>query len=262
MTETDGRDAQAMTIGAIAAREHRKIRAQLRETRRRKTPPPAPGVGWSTKPDKNRRRRKNAAAELERRAADSRSRWARRHPDLAEDERRLRKERAVLVKTRDPKREATAETAARAERHQDGALARLFRSGAIDKHQLAAAEQIALAAERLGAEVAIKTASLETRVDVTRHGDGTFFENLALVRREMAYKRWLKEIEGPAGAVLEMIVGEPVGFTIVARRYRIHNRKAKRILIAALTLWPKILGDVCKKVDERDLAFARAWVLA
>jgi hypothetical protein len=53
-----------------------------------------------------------------------------------------------------------------------------------------------------------------------------------------------------------MLVGEPVGFTIVAARYRMHNRKAKQLLIDALDLWPEILGAVCKEIDEKDLAAA------
>jgi hypothetical protein len=91
----------------------------------------------------------------------------------------------------------------------------------------------------------VRTASLETRVDVTRLGDGSFFERLGQVRREAAYTRWRAQLRRPA-PVLEMLVGEPVGFTIVAARYRMHNRKAKQLLIDALDLWPQILGAVCK----------------
>mgnify|MGYP006186616665 CR=1 FL=1 len=41
--------------------------------------------------------------------------------------------------------------------------------------------------DRIGADVAIGTVSLETRVDGGRHGDGSFFEKLGAVRSEVAY---------------------------------------------------------------------------
>jgi hypothetical protein len=93
---------------------------------------------------------------------------------------------------------------------QPGRAGRLYQSGAIDAEQLAAAVEIALVHERIGADVAVKTASLETRVDVTRIGDGGFYERLGQVRREMAYTRWRSQLPHPA-PVLDMIGGEPIG---------------------------------------------------
>lgn len=138
---------------------------------------------------------------------------------------------------------------------------RLYQNETIDAEQLASAVEIATVAERIGRDVAVKTASLETRVDVTRIGDGGFFERLGQVRREYAYTQWRLLLPHPA-AVLDMLVGEPVGFTIVARRYRMHNRKAKQLLIHALDLWPEILGRACKAIDERELAAAHARLAA
>jgi hypothetical protein len=66
----------------------------------------------------------------------------------------------------------------------------LYKEDSIDADQLAAAVEIALAAERIGRDVAVKTASLETRVEMTRLGDGCFFEKLGQVRREVAYSDW------------------------------------------------------------------------
>jgi hypothetical protein len=193
---------------------------------------------------------------LKQRIADNRADWARRHPDMAADERRLRKGRAELLANWKHKNAGTPETHEAHEeatrRRNRGALARLYQSGAIDCDQLNAAEEIAIVAERIGADVAVKTASLETRVDVTRCNDGSVFELIGQVRREMAYTEWRARLSHPA-AVLDMLVGEPVGFTVIAARYRMHHRKAKRLLIDALDLWPEILGGVRKAVDQKDL---------
>jgi hypothetical protein len=215
-------------------------------------------VGWSTKPE---RKRKQSASEkwLADRAELNRERWARRHPEAARAERRLRKERAELLKRWDHKNDGTPETHQHAERarHHQGSLVDLYRREVIDAEQLAAAAEIAQVAERIAAGVNVKTASLETRVDVTRLGDGTFFEKLSDVRHEAAYTRWRAMLPAPA-AVLDMIVGEAVGFTIAARRHGIGNKRAKRLLIEALDLWPRILHDAVRAIGQDDLDFAHA----
>ncbi|HEY0131646.1 MAG TPA: hypothetical protein VGB57_09590 [Allosphingosinicella sp.] len=187
--------------------------------------------------------------------------WARRHPEAAAAERSLRKGRAELLDLWSHKNAGTPETHDHASRCNQGALARLYENGTISGEQLAAGVEIAQVAEKIGADVSVRTASLETRVDVTRMGDGTFYERLGQVRREVAYTRWRGQVEGPIGAVLDMIVGEPVGFTVVAKRYRIHNRKAKRLLLEALDLWSRILGQVAKDIDAATLAAAQAAIL-
>jgi len=198
---------------------------------------------------------------LEDRRAEIRVAWAKQHPDKAADERALRKRRAELLPNWKHKNEGTPETHEHASRRNQGALVRLYQNGTIDSEQLASAVEIAQVVERIGRDVAVKTASLETRIDVTRIGDGGFFERLGQVRREYAYTQWRQLLPLPA-AVLDMVAGEPVGFTIVARRYRMHNRKAKQLLLDALDLWPEILGDAFKAIDERDLAAAHARLAA
>jgi hypothetical protein len=173
----------------------------------------------------------------------------------------LRKQRVELVERWKHKNEGTPETHEHASRRNQGALVRLYQSGAIDAEQLASAVEIALVAERIGRDVAVRTASLETRVDVTRIGDGGFFERLGQVRREYAYTEWRQGLPH-AAAVLDMIVGEPVGFTIVAQRYRMHHRRARRLLIEALDQWPGLLGAACKAIDEKSLAAAHARLAA
>ena len=49
--------------------------------------------------------------------------------------------------------------------------------------------------------------------------------------------------------------------TIVARRYRMDNRRLKRLLVEALELWPRILGQVRKEVTAADLVAAHAGIL-
>lgn len=169
----------------------------------------------------------------------------------------LRKLRAELLERWKHKNEGTPETHDQASRRNQGALVRLYQSGAIDSEQLASAAEIAEVASRIAADVNVRTASLETRVDVTRIGDGGFFERLGQVRREFAYTEWRQLLPAPA-PVLDMLVGDPVGFTIIAARYRIHNRKAKRLLLEALDLWPHVLGRACKSIDDKALAAAHA----
>lgn len=198
---------------------------------------------------------------LDARRVANRAAWARRHPEIASAERALRKERARLVDDWNHKNEGTPETHEQASRRNQGALARLYKNGTIDSEQLAAAAEIAAVAERIASDVAVRTASLETRVDVTRIGDGGFFERLGQVRRELAYSEW-RRLLPCAAPVLDMLVGEPVGFTVIARRYRMHNRRALRLLIDALDLWSEILGRVCKSVDDKELAAAHARLAA
>jgi hypothetical protein len=189
---------------------------------------------------------------LDNRAAAHRADWARRHPEAASAERALRRANAQLRERWKHKNEGTPETHDKHARRQDGVLVRLYRNGTIDAEQLASAVEIACVAERIAGDVAVRTASLETRVDMTRMGDGSFYERLGWVRREVAYTRWRAELPAPA-PVLEMLVGEPVGFTVVAQRHGMHNRRARRLLLDALDLWPQVLGAACKEIDRAAL---------
>lgn len=259
---------ESKVMRGIARREH-KHAVEERDAARvayNDAHKPAPStVGWSTKPPK---RRKPSATDkqIATDAAAARSRWARTTPHAASTERAIRKRRAE-VEQRWEKAAGTPETHERKARNNTGPLARLWLSGAIDAEQLECAVEIAAVAERIGRDVAVATASLETRIDSQRSGDGTFFEKLGQVRREIAYGRWraqLGTITGttPSAAVLDMLIGEPVGFTVVATRYRLGNRRARRLLIAALDLWPRIFGGVCKEVDAGVLVAAQAGILA
>lgn len=170
-----------------------------------------------------------------------------------------RMERRRIAENWKHKREGTPETHDRAARTRQGALARLHASGAISADQLAWAHEIAAIAELIMADANIRTASLETRIDVSRHGHA-FFEALGRVRREVAYTAWRHELGRCAALVLDMIVGD-IGVASAACRHRVHKRLAKRVLIDALDLWPMVLADAFKSVTETELTIAHLRIL-
>lgn len=189
--------------------------------------------------------------------------WAARHPRRAAEEIAFGRERRTIRKDfgRSDVTPGTPETRFRASRTRQGALARLFMTGAIDLDQLTAAAEIAGIAERLGRDVQVRTTSVETRVDVSRSHDGAFFEGLRAVRAEVAYTRWRGSLDrlGMSGksVVLAMIV-EDVGLAEAARRGRMRNSGALALLIRALDLWFETIGAVVKEIDEADVLAAHA----
>lgn len=206
------------------------------------------------------------ASAVERIMADNRRKisaaYAERHPERAAEERLLRKAQAAAQGNFGHKRNGTVETHAAASAVRQGALARLHRSGAISNDQLGWALEIQAEHERIDAAVGFRGASMETRVDISRNYDAAFFENLGAVRRAMAYSRWRRCLSALCGEcltgaqhVLEMVV-EDLGVTWGARRLRMSVRRARKVLIDALDLWPAILEDVRKGVDEQDLLLA------
>ena len=184
--------------------------------------------------------------------------YARRHPERAREERGFRQAQTRLAKL-GTHREATPETIAKARRVQQGALARLCASGSIDADQLAWSCEIRMVHERLGADVRIGTVSLETRVDQSRHGDGSFFEKLGAVRAEVGYTRWRAALPAP-GLVLAVIV-EDLGCNAAAARFSQDKRTVRKLLVDALDAWPRFQRDACDEVDEATLLAAQAAIL-
>lgn len=135
----------------------------------------------------------------------------------------------------------TPETWDRSLRTHDDALIQLHRNGTLDKDQLEWAAQIANVYRSLEADVGIKVASLEARVDQSR-GGGRAAEGVLRVRMHLAYGYWRDMLPMPKQLVLDMIVGDAIGFTVAAKRYRVHNRKARRELIAAIDRWPRCVA--------------------
>ncbi len=161
-------------------------------------------------------------------------------------------EERVALRERWSHKQGTPETHEHVEqaKRRPGSLARLYESGAIDKDQLAAADQIAEAYRAITADVAVKTASLETRVDGGGHGRAEQLQ-LGRVQADIAYGWWRNAIGGCVDALLEVIVHD-VGLTIVARQGCISMPRARRMLTDALDLW------ALAKRRSRDAAIAIA----
>ncbi len=156
------------------------------------------------------------------------------------------------------KNEGTPQTHEHASRVNQGALARMFMSGAITADQLAWAVEIGEAAESIERDVAVRIVSYEPRIDRAGSARDVLVEGIKRVRREVAYSWWRTRIPSPQRAVLDMLVGEPKAFSSVARQYRIHKRKARRILIDAIDMWPEAQDYAAGEVDAASLAAAHA----
>jgi hypothetical protein len=120
---------------------------------------------------------------------------------------------------------------------REGALARLVHSGAIDAHQLAAAEKIAEAFASITAEVAVRTAKWGARGS-SGGPNAASHVPIAAVIRERTYTRWREETGIYAPMVLAIVVDD-IPVTTAARVWRIANRKARSILVAALDRWQR-----------------------
>lgn len=252
---------EAKVMRGIIAREHRRAAAERRSAAGEAPPPPDRPAAWQPKAKltiisaaEKKRLRERAAFEAERRAA-----WAKRHPALAAEERALRKASAQAVERYGHKAGGTPQTFAHVNRPREGAIARLYRTGAIDQFELAAAEEILAVYERIAADVTVSVASMETRVDVSRYGDA-FFESLTRVRMEVAYGRWRAALLNDAAMVLEIVV-HGVGLVAAARQHGMSTRRAKGRLIHALGLWLSAYSEARNEVDPATLAAAQAGVL-
>lgn len=118
---------------------------------------------------------------------------------------------------------------------REGALARLHLSGAIDAHQLAASQDIALAHARTVAEVAVRTAQWEKRFSSGRSGDGAI-EGIGAALLDRDYTAWRAAV-APHAAMLLAIIVDDMALTAAARHFRLSNRRARTLLIAALDRW-------------------------
>ena len=135
------------------------------------------------------------------------------------------------------KASGTAETHEQAaiQRTREGALARLVRTGALDAHQLAAAEGIATAFASITADVAVRTAKLEPRGS-GGGPDAASAAPIAAVMRERAYQRWREEV-GSHGPMLLAIIIDDLALTTAAKRWRLSIRRARAVLVAGLNAW-------------------------
>lgn len=161
-------------------------------------------------------------------------------------------EEAVALREQWSHKQGTPQTHEHHENRREGAMSRLYSSGAIDAEQLAAAVAIAAIGERIAADVHVRTSSVETRIDRGRRGDGTFYESLGNVRREVAYTRWRGLLGRGAAAVLDMVVGD-MALSVASELHHTGSRRLKRLLVSALDLWPRIYAETCKAVGQGDL---------
>lgn len=175
------------------------------------------------------------------------------------EQRALRVERDETVKRWKHKREGTVETHEAHRRRRPGAIARLHASGYLNDDELAWAHEIAAAALEIMAGAMVRTCSMETRVDTSRHGDA-FYEALGAVWNEMAYSRWRSQLGSGGGLVLDIVVHD-VGLARAAGDHGMHARRARKLLIDALHLWMRIHQAVRKEVTPADLAAAHAGLL-
>ena len=144
-------------------------------------------------------------------------------------------EAQVALRERWSHKQGTPETHEAIAQSRPGALARLYASGALSADDLAAAEQIEKVHRTLTADVRVRTASLETRIQGggNRAGDGA--EALGRVREQRAYGSW-RAASPLQLAVLSIIVDdEPL--TRVAVRLRMSVRRLRAVLKASLALW-------------------------
>lgn len=182
--------------------------------------------------------------------------YAARHPAKAAEERALRKAQHTLQRDYGHKRHGTPETHAHAARESQAALHLMYTRGVLNQFELADADLIAAIVEKIGAELKIRTVSLETRIDRSPRTDGAFYESLGWVRAEMAYSRWRAALPEPQ-PVLAIIVGDCT-ISQAATRYGISARRVKRLLLEALQAWPGFHDDAVRAVDAGDLAAMHA----
>lgn len=162
-------------------------------------------------------------------------------------------EEAVQMQEDWSHKQGTPETLERAARCHTGALAQLHANGAIDNDQLEWAAEIANVHRSITADVSVAIASLEARVDQSRSSAHLAGESIYRVRMHQAYGLWRAKLPMPKRLVLDMIVGDAIGYTIAARRYGVHNRKAKRLLIRAIDHWPDCVAQAFRNISTEDL---------
>lgn len=159
-------------------------------------------------------------------------------------------ERAVKLRERwSHKNRGTPETWETATRTHTGALAQLHANGTINNEQLEWAAQIANVYRSIEADVGIKVASLEARVDQSSRPP-VIAERIHRVRMHLAYTFWRDMILAPKALVLDMLVGDMIGYSVAAIRHRVHPRKAKRRLLEAIDRWPLAVAHAFSAVDQ------------
>lgn len=169
----------------------------------------------------------------------------------------MRHTRQDIVERWSHKNEGTPQTHEHAARTHQGALAGLHARGVITAEQLGWAVEIASVAEAIERDVAMTIVSYEPRIDNSASARNVLVEGLMKARRELAYSRWRKMLPMPKRLVLDMLVGEPIGYATAARRYGVHYRKVKKYLLRAIDRWPECMDWAENQLDREELERAR-----
>jgi hypothetical protein len=162
-------------------------------------------------------------------------------------------EEQVQLRERWSHKQGTPETLEASSRTHQGALAQLHANGTIDNEQLEWAAQIANVHRSIEADVAIAVASLEARVDHGRSGANMVGEGVHRVRMHAAYTDWRARLPMPKRLVLDMIVGEPIGYSVAARRYGVRHSRARKLLLAAIDRWPECVARAFRSISAEEL---------
>ncbi len=153
-----------------------------------------------------------------------------------------------------------AETFTRATVHrvrQASSLRKLLDDGQITDAQFYAAEQIAFVAEMIERNVAVRCASLETRVDCAGSSRNALVERLGAARMEAVYTQWRTSIAMPRRMIIDMVLQDR-GLFATARLYRVGWPRAKRLLGNALDRWDELMQRAYKEIKQEDLERAQA----
>lgn len=154
-------------------------------------------------------------------------------------------------------KQGTPETLEHANTTHQGALAQLHANGVIDNEQLEWTAEISNVHRSIESDVRVSVASLEARVDQSRNNGAMAGESIRRIRLHLAYGYWRDMLPHPKQLVLDMIVGDAVGYTVAAKRYHVHNRKAKRLLIDAINRWPECVDRSYRRYSDDDIQQAR-----
>jgi len=146
-------------------------------------------------------------------------------------------------------RAGTPETLAQVEGTHTGSLEQLERNGTLTKDQREWAAQISNVHRSIESDTTVKIASFEARVDQSVRSPA-IAERIHRVRMHRAYTFWRGMLPAPKAIVLDMIVGDAIGYTVAARRHRVHNRKALRLLVEAINRWPLSVAQAFSVIDQ------------
>lgn len=135
---------------------------------------------------------------------------------------------------------------------QASSLRKLFDDRQLTDAQYYAAVEIAHVAEAIERNVAVRCASLESRVDCSGSARNILVERLGYVRMEATYTKWRTSIAVPRRMIVDMVLEDRSLFA-TARVYRVGWPKAKRMLGNALDHWNDLMERARRDIDQEDL---------